>query len=41
MKKIILDNAELEYSIFQSINKEPRANNNLIEIILFLFMEVL
>ena len=41
MKKIILDNAELEYSIFQSINKESRANNNLIEIILFLFMEVL
>jgi len=31
MKKIILDNAELEYSIFQSINKESRANNNLIE----------
>ena len=31
MKKIILDNAELEYNIFQSINKESRANNNLIE----------
>ena len=31
MKKIILDNAELEYNIFQSINKESRASNNQIE----------
>jgi hypothetical protein len=30
-EKNILDNAELEYNIFQSINKESRANNNLIE----------
>lgn len=31
MKKIILDNGELEYDIFQSINKESRARNNQIE----------
>jgi hypothetical protein len=30
-EKIILDNAELEYNIFQSINKESRASNNQIE----------
>jgi pimeloyl-ACP methyl ester carboxylesterase len=30
-EKIILDNAELEYNIFQSINKESRASNNQLE----------
>jgi hypothetical protein len=40
MKKIILDNTELEYNIFQSINKESRTITKL-KIILSLFMEVL
>lgn len=31
MEKIILDTTELEYSIFESINKESRASNNQIE----------
>ena len=31
MEKIILDTTELEYSIFESINKESRSSNNQIE----------
>jgi hypothetical protein len=41
MKKIILDNAELEYDIFQSIIKESRASNNQIENDMSLFVEIL
>ena len=39
MKKILFDDTELEYDIFQSKNKEPINSINSIEDKLFLFIE--